>query len=385
MESNEKDIYTNKIDIFCLLRAIAILCIFFLHANLLISANHTSTKFQWWILTPAWSGIWILIILSGYLLGKGFYTNKYKTDVDGMKFFWLNRFIRIVPLYYFFTFLMFLFVDTQHYISGGVKSILPLIFFYFNGSNATLANGQTWFISTIMQLYLLTPLVYRFIIKKIQNINIYITFFLLLVFGLSLRLVQFANNSPWDTITYKYFYYNLDLFFGGFLLNAITQNSYNSKIKEILRPLSLILFFSCIILNARFMWTTIILHNPLSTFICQYIYPSVYLIFISLVIFAFDYKDKPKNLPLNFKNILKNPLRLIEAFGLISFGFYLFHQIILGIFTKYMNFSTPVYIIISTTLTGFILTTCMATITYFTIEKPCNKFRYNINKGKKND
>lgn len=381
MEAIEKDLYTNKIDIFCLLRVVAILCVFFLHADLLVSATHVNTKFHWSILTPAWSGIWILIILSGYLLGKGFYTNKYKTDVNGMKFFWINRFIRIVPLYYYFTFLMFLFVDTQHYISGGIKSVLPLIFFYFNGANATLANGQTWFISTLMQLYLLTPLIYRFIIKKIPKVNTYIVLFLLLIFGLALRLVHFSGNIPWDIVTYRASYCNLDLFFGGFLLNSITQNSYNSKIKGGLRPLSLILFFSCLVLNACFMRTALILHNPLSTFLCQYIYPSVYLILVSIVIFAFDYKDKPKNLPLSFKTIIKNPLRLIEAFGLISFSFYLFHQIILGIFAKYVNFSNPGYIILSTNLIGFILTTCVATITYFTIEKPCNKFRYSINKG----
>ncbi|MGN0018837.1 MAG: hypothetical protein ACI37S_07345 [Candidatus Gastranaerophilaceae bacterium] len=48
-----------------------------------------------------------------YLLGKGFYNGKYKTNKNGIIGFYISRFVRIVPMYLLFTFILSVVV---HYI-----------------------------------------------------------------------------------------------------------------------------------------------------------------------------------------------------------------------------------------------------------------------------
>jgi len=45
-----------------------------------------------------------------------------------------------------------------------------------------------------------------------------------------------------------------------------------------------------------------------------------------LIIYVFDYKGKPAAAPLTFRNVIKNPLRIFEYLGMISFSFYLYHS-----------------------------------------------------------
>jgi len=361
----------NNIDIFYFLRAIAILCIFGMHS--VISTGYRYI-YSWFFYTPAWGGVWTLFVLSGYLIGKGFYKNKYGKDIQGILNFYLNRIIRIIPLYLFFIFIVFLFISPQSFIQYNYKIIVPLLTLTYN-ADPDCAVGATWFISTIMQLYFLAPLAYKFIFEKIKKHNFIIILSIVLA-GLGWRLI--ANFFKLDhlKIVYMPFYSNLDLFFAGFALNSITQKSFDSNIKKYLRPISIIAFFALIITNTYCV-------SIWKMWIYRYIFPSLYLVINLLIIYSFDSVDKVKNKPLDFKNILKNPLRLIEAFGIISFPFYLFHSDVLGTFTKFFDYYHGNSYLVRIMLTVFTLTTILSIIIYYAIEKPLNNFRVNLNKGRK--
>jgi len=368
-----KKIEQNIPDIFNILRALAVLCIYIIHSVMIIKAHYPDVKIPWGLYTPAWGGIWILFALSGYLLGKGFYNNKYKTDFNGIKEFWLNRIIRIVPMYWFFLLLTFLFVNPQWFINENIKVLIPLFTFTYNGIPGIDGVGATWFISTIMQLYLLAPLVYKFIFAKIKTHQIWI---LLLIIGLGMGLRCLADLFDLDYYRWNYTFSlsNLDIFFGGMFLNALTQKSFDNKYKKILRPIAFIILFIIIIafthkLSMKINW------------FYKYIAPSIFLSNTLLIVYLFDVKDKIKSLPLTFNNVVKNPLRFIEAFGIISFGFYLYHSIILHIIPGVVSADNPTALIFGTIIGTFIITTIWATCIYFMIEKPSNKFRYSLTRN----
>lgn len=202
----------NNIDIFNILRAIAVLCVFIMHAVITIKTVANSAVIPWFLYTPAWGAMWIFYFLSGYLIGKGFYKGKYKTDIKGIKNFYISRLIRIVPPYLFFLLICFIFINPQWFINN-TKILFHLLTFTYNGSMGIVGIGATWFISTIIQLYLLAPLGYRFIISKIKNVKF--AFFVILSLGVIIRFIEYDLHLSPFLVTITSPISNLDLFFGG--------------------------------------------------------------------------------------------------------------------------------------------------------------------------
>lgn len=96
----------KPIDGFLVLRAYACLLVLVNHVygslppgswhQLLLVRGH---NLSWAIHTPAWSGVWIFFTLSGYLMGKAFFTGRYALNRHGAGEFYHNRAWRIGPLY----------------------------------------------------------------------------------------------------------------------------------------------------------------------------------------------------------------------------------------------------------------------------------------------
>lgn len=364
----------NTPDIYNFLRGLAILCVFGVHSLIVIRDFYPDMHFPWVYYTPAWAAMWMFFILSGYLLGKGFYNNKYKTDKQGIINFYISRAIRILIPYFLFILIMFLFVYPEWFYAQHFKNLIPLLTFTYSGGEKL---GALWFVSTIVQLYLLAPFVYKFILSKI-NCKKFLIFFLIIGLGLGLRLIQNSLKLDYYLSTYVASWSNLDLFFGGMFLNAITQNSHDTKFKKIMRPVSILLLFLVLIL------CTYQLSTKISWFY-KYICPTIFFVIMSLIIYSHDYKDKVKAASLNLKNIIKNPIRLIEGMGLISFSFYLYHSYILSVFPPMLQTFSPRSILIISTILGFAFSVIWAVINYFAIEKPLNKYRTTISIGKKHD
>jgi len=55
----------------------------------------------WLIFSAGGVAVRIFFCLSGYLIGKAFYNQRYTTQLKGLINFWRNRALRIFPLYYF--------------------------------------------------------------------------------------------------------------------------------------------------------------------------------------------------------------------------------------------------------------------------------------------
>ena len=318
----------NKANIFDILRAVAIFMIFNTHNFCVLPIFAQGIVYPPFFYTPAWAGCWIFFILSGYLLGKGFYAEKYDTSsVKGFLTFYARRLCRIVPLYLFFLLLVFCFISPELLLN---KSIFLYLTFRFNGTvGSSIQTGALWFVSTIVHLYLLAPFVYKFILKKVKTPLFFIIF---VVGGLALRLYQRKLGMDWNGVTYTPFYSNLDLFFGGMFFNVIVekykQMDIKPQISKFIQILSSVLLLGLIIKNTQ-IYSLVKSSEDIYFFTYAYICPTLYLIFTSFVIMAFEPKEKVKYAPLNFKNMLKNPVRFIEGFGVVSFSFYMLHSTVL--------------------------------------------------------
>ena len=55
---------------------------------------------SWLLRSHGGAGVWMFFVLSGYLMGKAFASNRYPVTWQGVLAFLQNRAVRIVPLYY---------------------------------------------------------------------------------------------------------------------------------------------------------------------------------------------------------------------------------------------------------------------------------------------
>src|ERR1035437_6391721 len=140
----------NKIDSLLILRGFACLCVVLSHVsgNFSSNANIISLfgyNITWLIKTPGSIGVWIFFILSGYLMGKGFYTGRYTPTVkSSLKFYW-NRFLRIYPLYIFSIFVVCIFFHNSFPLMNLINLNTLLNLLRFNYSlQSFFPNGLLW-------------------------------------------------------------------------------------------------------------------------------------------------------------------------------------------------------------------------------------------------
>lgn len=366
-------------DIFNSIRGLALLCVLGIHTICVIHPVYPETPYSWIFNTPAWLAMWIFFFLSGYLLGKGFYKNKYTTDIKGIFKFYASRFVRIAPMYFFFLLILFLFYDPIWFLSH-TKEVLRLLTFTYNGNPGIVGVGATWFVSTIVQLYILAPLAYKFALSKI-NKNKWLFLMVIILFGLSYRLIINYFKLDYWQFSLTSSFANIDLFFGGMLLNSITTNSKNNKIKPYLRIISILGLIVLILLPML---------KITSNWLYMYIYPTLVLFDLILISYSFDNTDKGTISQTAIKNILIFPIKIIGYLGVVSFPFYLYHSNILEIYMKILknpsinnNFiDSNLYVLVYICMfaTCFLISWFM----HIFIESPSNNFRNNFIKENNN-
>ena len=156
----------NSVDALNFLRVAATMFVFLLHGRSYVAGIDDG----FWLFTmfsnmPAWSGVWILFFLSGYLLQKGFLKNRYPVFEDGklkpreLFGFYLKRFLKIAPAYYIYL-LLFVVLSGNDYFFSSPISALKVLTFTFNGNGGISGVGHLWYISVAMWFYVLAPFFY---------------------------------------------------------------------------------------------------------------------------------------------------------------------------------------------------------------------------------
>lgn len=301
-------------------------------------------------------GVSFFFILSGFILTYR-YQDELLNNKTSKKSFYISRIARIVPLH-LLTFFIAIPLTLNEYAQSKIlytlqaltnitltQSFVPNRFIYYS------FNSPSWSISDEMFFYLLFPLIILLISKSKQLAKVLIPLIIILIPVLSLIVPE--------TYHHQLFYINplfrlVDFIIGillyiGFKLFKETKTLINFTFLEILTILLLVV--------------CITFHKSIPE-VARYSY--YYWVPMGLTIFVFAFQKGKISKLLSNKNLMH--------LGHISFGFYLFHQLViryvLKINTKFFNCENDLLLVFL--ILG--ITIIVSHFSYIWFEKPMNKY-----------
>tara|TARA_B110000483_G_scaffold242632_1_gene329084 strand:+ start:2570 stop:4441 length:1872 start_codon:yes stop_codon:yes gene_type:complete len=318
------------------LRAIAVLIVFLFHLKI--------DYFGYGYL-----GVDIFFFISGYLITQILYFNYLNFNHFKLRDFFINRILRIVPLYLaviFFTLIGFSFIFSPYHLTELVNSAIYSNFFlsnfyflvkhnYFDLEAIFKPLLHTWSLSVEMHFYFVFPLILYLIISRFKN-NVLLLFnIILLVSLIGLSYFQYKDNLT--------FYFSL---FRGFefLIGIIAAISIQKKKFDITSLLIILIF-----IVVSFYTQDFDLLFKLLCLICVYL-----VVFFELI---------PRVLYSN---------AIFLYFGKISYSIYLLHWPII-VFINYFIFRD---LILYEKLYIFIITIILSSLSYKYIESFFKKKNY---------
>lgn len=313
-----------------LLRVVACLMVFMLHTSIFTELKGPlfTNQFVKLLRTPAWGGVFIFMITSGYLAGNSFCHKKYIYSLESIYDYYEKKFFRVIVPTFSFIFLCCV-LCYPTFVKDNPIFLSKILTFSYNGIPGMNGIGACWYVFTLVPLYLLAPL-FCYISEKISNKgNLIFYFFPIIVFlGFFYRYYCFKHGIDWYSNIYTPFYANIDLFWGGILINYIRKKIPNAVNLIDIKKISLFVLFLSIFIN-------ILTYD--NTYLYQIVYPTIYLLLCGFTFMAFS----DESIPHNNANIFEF---VINKFAELSFEFYLFHSLVLSIILPAFNYKNLFYL-----------------------------------------
>lgn len=328
--------YIDKIRIF------AVIAVFSLHSTLFVGKDFPMNdiiKYSDIMLiffTPAWGGVWIFFVLSGYLAGTGYVKNRYELNISGISRYYLKKITKIyIPTIMFVGFSV---VMINPSFLSDFKVLLSFFTSTYSGIPGFYAIGATWYVFSLMWLYFISPFV-AMCYKRIASLK-YILLIICLLGGAT-RGIFYLNEWDWHTM-YVSPWCNLDLFCCGMGIAYLSDNvsiQVNFKLRALL-----LCFFASIILFCNYVWAYGVYFA-----VYQYVMPTFYLVAVCLYLYLFRIDAGRKY---SFPRIEK----MAKHFSTVSFSFYLFHSLIMGRIASHIGGHTVVEQYIKYYIAAFLIT-----------------------------
>ena len=165
MDSSVSD--KKRLDGLDTLRAIAIIIVLIYHYKVVVSPENLFG----FISSVGWTGVDLFFVLSGYLIGNQILSAFSKGQDFSLKLFYIRRFLRTLPNYYFVLALYFIFP-----VALGGTATAPLWSFLTFTQNLGLAPGETfthsWSLCIEEQFYLIFPVIALLIAYSRRSIGL---------------------------------------------------------------------------------------------------------------------------------------------------------------------------------------------------------------------
>lgn len=362
-------------DLLLSLRGLACISVIFFHSFVSIDIIKTNYFFWFPFLLDGSGAVLIFFILSGYLMTKLFVIKKYDWTKNGLKKYYLARFNRIFPLYWFVCIFGAVFIGTTFLRPRGLLDLAKFFTFtqyFWDSKDIAMANYNwlsiAWSLVVEVQFYLLVPII-SFVLIKFKS-KIFYTFISLII----LLLLYKNNLIEFGTQVFGYKFGRnvipyLPFFVSGGLVAILLQFE---KIRALIQkftfslPLLLITLFFVPAFNKAF---SIVGFNDFTNLF--------YIIVTGLIIAlfeSFNFNKKPSGWNYNIQDLL-NPKKIFEILGHLSFSAYLWHLSIIysvggaWVYSDYKNYiSEPTFILLRFFFTLFLII-LISLITFKTVEK----------------
>lgn len=318
----------NKVDKLNILRFAAFMMIFLLHSKQFLPDGWYLMPRVWVTYTPAWAGTWIFFILAGYGVGAAYHSGRYTLDRASIKEFYLRRLSVTVPIYWSWVAFVSVFIKPDifsPYPENAIR-ILKLMLFCYQEEFWSIEFGLGWYMTTLMRLYLITPLLY-YILEKIATSTKRIKAAFPIIIGafFIFRVLMWYHYhvdppTAWSIEVYKPFYFNLDMYGCGMLLNFCKESE--GKRMNIIGIAATIALALLVLTNS---YMQMYIDTVRSWNIYMYIFPSCYLILTLIYVYCFDICRQYAFTKLTVKEIKKNPIKAFDLFRKIQYPMYLFH------------------------------------------------------------
>lgn len=364
------------------LRAIAVIMVFFQHYG----AGHAFI-FGW-----GWAGVDIFFVLSGFLITGILYDSQSKAH--RYRDFYVRRTLRIFPLYYFIWAVILLLAPFAHWQWNIRWAFWPAYlgnyarFFFLHqpgdpyrfdkltfgapvstwfGYPFHLYIGHFWSLCVEEQFYLIWPFIVYQVRKRETLIKICLA---VIVLSPIARAVLSMTLSP-QLLRMELFYRSLptrlDALLIGGLIALMLRGPEEATLRRLRRPM---LFLAAAVFVALYWVFTKTLALPLegsaSNWIGMFGFTVIDVFAAALILECIH----PGSF---FETCLR--WKPIRALGIISYGFYVYHDLLHDFYSDLAHRISPEYAYPLTLLIAFTATILIATLSYRLLEKPLLKLK----------
>jgi len=291
------------------------------------------------------TGVIMFFALSGYQIGKGFYSGRYTA-----KDYLIKRFFAVGLPYLVFVIFAAL-VIYPGMITDDPITVVRLLTFTYSGEMSSIwlsygmpYMGHLWFISVMMQMYLIA-LVLGLVVSKVKH-NTKICWILFLGFLVLGELIRSMYYHMGISIYFSILNY-VNVFFCAFMLRYL--NLPTDKAGHAVKICSTIVLIAVAVCNLdRFIWVTL----------------ALFVFFLVL-----DSNVRNENERLSVSAVKRNPLRIIECLSMISLSFYMWHQVVIWKIWGKIDLGADIWGYTRITLIAFAVTCLAGALWYLSVER----------------
>jgi peptidoglycan/LPS O-acetylase OafA/YrhL len=322
-----------------------------------------------WLLTASpWGGVWIFFTLSGYLMGKGFYSGRYTPDGTGVWSFYRNRLLRIIPLYFTSVVIVAALVHPECFARANLGHLLAVLSFQCDSFDSDHPIGALWSVRTEMQFYAIVPFIYICVARHLKSLAaISAIAAAALAGGLVFRnaTIRTLGWEFWPVEIYRTLLGNIDMFLWGFLLNPLLQRlKHRSTDRKYLLELGFVLLGATYVGLAWVSARGGLLLIPAWRSFLFAVGPTLTALATSGVIACFETGR------IDPHNIVVRLGKRTELLGLITYALYVWHEPILLMAARSQPRPETLAAALQSLSATFAVVFVVSLIMYYSIERP---------------
>lgn len=330
----------------------------------------------WLLMASPWAGVWLFFVLSGYLIGKGFYSRRYAMSREGLRTFYWNRYWRIAPVYLVAVLIVGSLLAPTLFSEANWFQIIGQVVFWQQSETPGTVIGALWSVQTEVGFYLLSPLLFMALTAIIgRNVSPFLLLAVVLSAGLYYRwaVLTGAGGAHWIGKVLVPVIGNLDLFVGGMLLNWILP-----IIIPALRKLPSLAFGFCLMGASYFGYTLLFTHASFGPaqadywFVAIYLGPTLTAVLTLATIACFEVWNDTKQ---SAGVISATIIRQTQIAGLMTYSIYVWHEPIFVAQMVNLPDAVSGWDSIVQMLVALILTGAISAGSYYLVERRFERFR----------